>query len=236
MRFLDRRRAAPESEEHWISVSDLMSGLMVIFLFIAVSYLRPVIEQREKIREIVVTYQATEAALIERLNAEFAADLTRWQAELDRRNLAVRFNAPEVLFRQGSADLQPRFQQILAEFVPRYLRVLSEFRDGIEEIRIEGHTSSDWAGALSVDDAYFRNMELSQARTRQVLRFAMALPDAREYRQWALQHVTANGLSSSQRVLLADGREDADRSRRVEFRVRTKAKDQIVRILETVQP
>jgi outer membrane protein OmpA-like peptidoglycan-associated protein len=236
MRFLDRRRAAPESEEHWISVSDLMSGLMVIFLFIAVSYLRPVIEQREKIREIVVTYQATEAALIERLNAEFAADLTRWQAELDRRNLAVRFNAPEVLFRQGSADLQPRFQQILAEFVPRYLRVLSEFRDGIEEIRIEGHTSSDWAGALSVDDAYFRNMELSQARTRQVLRFAMALPDAREYRQWALQHVTANGLSSSQRVLLADGREDADRSRRVESRVRTKAKDQIVRILETVQP
>jgi outer membrane protein OmpA-like peptidoglycan-associated protein len=236
MRFLDRRRAAPESEEHWISVSDLMSGLMVIFLFIAVSYLRPVIEQREKIREIVVTYQATEAALIERLNAEFAADLPRWQAELDRRNLAVRFNSPEVLFRQGSFELQPRFQQILTEFVPRYLRVLSEFRDGIEEIRIEGHTSSDWAGVLSADDAYFRNMELSQARTRQVLRFAMALPDARDYRQWALQHVTANGLSSSQRIVLADGREDAERSRRVEFRVRTKAKDQIVRILETVQP
>lgn len=235
MNFLQRKDGEAESEEHWISVSDLMSGLMVIFLFIAISYLRPVIEQREKIREIVVTYQATEASLIARLNDEFVNDLPRWQAELDRRNLAIRFLSPEVLFRPGSAELQPRFQQILSEFFPRYLRVLDEFRDGIEEIRIEGHTSTDWAGAASAEDAYFRNMELSQARTRQVLRFSMGLPDARDYRQWALLHVTANGLSSSQRIVLADGREDAERSRRVEFRVRTKAKDQIVRILETVE-
>ena len=28
-----------EAEEHWVSISDVMTGLMVIFLFIAISYM-----------------------------------------------------------------------------------------------------------------------------------------------------------------------------------------------------
>ena len=29
-----------DTEEHWISISDMMAGLMVIFLFIAISYIQ----------------------------------------------------------------------------------------------------------------------------------------------------------------------------------------------------
>ena len=32
-------RQAQETEEHWVSISDVMAGLMVIFLFIAISYM-----------------------------------------------------------------------------------------------------------------------------------------------------------------------------------------------------
>jgi hypothetical protein len=32
--------------EHWLSVSDMMSGLMVIFLFIAISYMMQVQEEK----------------------------------------------------------------------------------------------------------------------------------------------------------------------------------------------
>lgn len=224
---------AGEDEEHWITVSDLMSGLMIIFLFIAITYIRPLVNERNTVREIAVTWQESEVQLYEALEAEFRADLRRWNAEIDRETLAVRFKAPEVLFAPAKATIRPEFQAILRDFVPRYLDVLAKFRDKIEEVRIEGHTSSDWGG-VGGSEAYFRNMALSQERTRAVLEFGLSLAAAERHAEWARAHITANGLSSS-RLVMVDGREDPERSRRVEFRVRTNAKQEIVRILETVK-
>ncbi len=232
---LSRKRPGSEDEEHWISVSDLMSGLMVIFLFVAISYIRPVIEQREVVREIAVAWQQSELKLYERLNAEFSKDLANWGAEIDKETLSVRFKAPEILFDQGKANLRPRFVEILNDFFPRYLTVLAEFRDAIDEVRIEGHTSSEWTGTNDPQLAYFRNMALSQERTRAVLEHCLSLPAVGAERDWAREHITANGLSSSKPIRSDAGDEDRDRSRRVEFRVRTNAKQQIVRILEAVE-
>jgi outer membrane protein OmpA-like peptidoglycan-associated protein len=78
-------------------------------------------------------------------------------------------------------------------------------------------------------------MELSQARTRTVLGHVLQLPAVRGRKDWVVNHVTANGLSSSRLIQASDGEEDGIRSRRVEFRIRTDAKEQIVRVLETVQ-
>ena len=46
-----------DTEEHWISISDMMAGLMVIFLFIAISYMLHVQADKEKIEQIAVTYR-----------------------------------------------------------------------------------------------------------------------------------------------------------------------------------
>ncbi len=46
--------------------------------------------------------------------------------------------------------------------------------------------------------------------------------------------MTANGLSSSHLILDANGAEDPVRSRRVEFSIRTDAKEQMVRVIETI--
>ncbi len=225
------RRVNPDTEEHWISVSDIMAGLMMIFLFIAIVYIRPYVNEQAIIREIVVTWNESEDRLYQRLIKEFKDDLPRWNAELDRPTLSVRFKEPEVLFDAGRATLKPAFKEILADFFPRYLNRLSEFRDKIAEVRIEGHTSSEWQGAESADEAYFHNMKLSQDRTRSVLEYSLLLPAAALHRSWARTYITANGLSSS-RLIVREGIEDKPRSRRVEFRVRTNAKREIVRILE----
>lgn len=230
MKFLSRRH---QEDDHWITVSDLMSGLMVVFLFIAITYIRPLLNERNTVRSIAVTFQQNEVALVEALREEFEDDLKRWNAELDPETLVVRFKAPEVLFAPAQADIRPQFKAILDDFFPRYLGVLEQFRDSIEEVRIEGHTSSDW-GDLPPREAYFRNMMLSQERTRSVLEYALGLPATAPYREWATSHLTANGLSSSRLVRDAEGQELPERSRRVEFRVRTNAKQEIVRILETV--
>ena len=231
-RIFGRSRSGDEG--HWISVADLMAGLMVIFLFIAISYIRPIENTQATIRTIAATWNESEADIYGALQEEFRNDLERWNAELERETLTVRFKAPEVLFDNATHELRPKFRVILSDFFPRYLRVLEGFRDAIEEVRVEGHTSSVWQDAPTPDDAYFNNMALSQARTRSVLEFGLLLPAAEPFREWARRHLTATGLSSS-RPILTDGTEDSARSRRVEFRVLTNAKRQIVKIIETLE-
>jgi len=41
----------------WINISDLMSGLMMVFLFISVAYMVEVEEQQEKVNRIVENYK-----------------------------------------------------------------------------------------------------------------------------------------------------------------------------------
>ena len=219
-------------EEHWISVADLMAGLMVIFLFIAITYIRDIRNERDTMRQIAVTWQEDEEALYDALNQEFMDDLTRWDATLDREKLSIQFRKPGILFDRGLTTIKPQFKTILADFFPRYLNILSEFKEKIEEVRIEGHTSSTWRAEATLDQAYFGNMTLSQGRTRAVLEYSLTLPKSTPYKTWAKRYITANGLSSSQIILNESGIEDKDRSRRVEFRVVTRAKDQMVRILK----
>ncbi len=227
-------RSGERDENHWISVSDLMAGLMVIFLFIAISYIRPIENTQETIRTIVATWNDSEADIHTALREEFHADLERWNAELERETLAIRFKAPEVLFDTATSELKPAFQAIMSDFFPRYLGVLHGFRQAIQEVRVEGHTSSVWSGAVDAEDAYFKNMALSQARTRSVLEFGLLLSASEPFREWARRHLTATGLSSS-RLIMTDGAENPARSRRVEFRILTNAKQQIVRIIETLE-
>jgi outer membrane protein OmpA-like peptidoglycan-associated protein len=224
------------SEDHWIPLSDLMTGLMVMFLLIAVCYMVQVEADADQIKTVAVAYNDTRDALYEALRREFSPDLPRWHAQL-LKDLTIRFSEPDILFAEGSSELKPAFRQILNDFFPRYVRILTSprFRSAISEVRIEGHTSSDWTGARSADDAYLHNMELSQARTRSTLLYLLALPPVRGDVDWLRRLVTANGLSSSRPILDGSGQEDAVRSRRVEFRIHTDAETRIEKILEVAR-
>ncbi len=225
---------AVAEESHWIPLTDLMTGLMVIFLLIAVSYMMQVEADAARIKDVAIAYSEIKDALFEDLNKEFTLDLPKWKAQLIKSDLTIRFSEPEVLFATGSSELKPEFQAILQDFFPRYVRILTsrKYRDSISEVRIEGHTSSDWSGVGTPGDAYFLNMELSQARTRSTLAYVLNLPGDREQVAWLRRFVTANGLSSSRLILDKQGMEDVARSRRVEFRVRTDAETRLAKILE----
>jgi len=231
-RLFRGRSSNKEDAEHWIGISDLMSGLMMMFLFIAVAYMYYVQVERDKIKEIAVSYKDTQLAIYRDLVKEFEADLPRWNAAIERDSLEVTFNNPEVLFRSGSPELNPQFKTVLADFFPRYVAVLTRYRDAIEEIRIEGHTSSDW-GTLHGEQAYFPNMALSQDRTRTVLQHVLSLLEAGDDREWVRSSFAAVGYSSSRRIIdSASQMEDGARSRRVNFRVITNSELQIRNIIE----
>ncbi len=225
-------KAHEEGEEHWISVSDLMAGLMMVFLFISIAMMRSAFLERDKIIQVAITYQKNQVALYNALMQAFHDDLQRWDAEIEQATLSFQFKSPDVLFDTGQITLKPAFQAILNDFFPRYLNVLTQFRDSIDEVRIEGHTSSLWNQRSTPDEAYFNNMELSQGRTRAVLEYVYTLPDIAAERDWVKRHVAAVGFSSSRIIENVDGTENVDRSRRVSIRVMTNAETQIRKILE----
>lgn len=229
-------KASPLKEEHWIPLSDLMTGLMMMFMLIAIIFMVKVESDAKKVKDIALIYDEMRAQLYQDLHSEFQRNLPDWGAELDR-DLTFRFKEPSVLFDTGKDSLKPRFTQILSEFFPRYIRILSaeKYRNSIEEIRIEGHTSSIWNGSTSANEAYFLNMELSQLRTRSALQYVLTLPQVQEQQPWLKAHLTANGLSSSKLIYHVDGTENKEGSQRVEFRVKTNADARISEILKTVQ-
>jgi outer membrane protein OmpA-like peptidoglycan-associated protein len=139
-----------------------------------------------------------------------------WGIEIDKDNLSISFKSPEVLFKQGSDELSVRFKSIIRVFFPKLVKVLSKYRSSISEIRIEGHTSSEWDDNTGFLNAYINNMELSQDRTRKVLKTCLLQNNSK----WVLKRLTANGLSSS-RAIVKNGVEDEEASRRVVFRITT---------------
>lgn len=229
--ILGKSVAEDRPEDHWMSVSDLMSGLMIVFLFVAVAMMHFVRIERDRIKEIAMAYRDTQVSLYEDLEAEFADDLKSWGAEIDRQTLEVRFLDPEMLFESGRSEMRRPFKEVMDDFLPRYFTVILKYRDKIEEVRIEGHTSSDWGRGVSVDTAYFNNMALAQSRTREVLQYAYRLADEGAEREWVRRSVAAVGYSSARPVMREDGSEDVNRSRRVAFRVITDSETQIKRII-----
>lgn len=228
--------AGKEEDHHWLSVSDLMAGLMMVFLLISISLMRHALQERDRVTQVAETYQQNQVAIYEALMNEFFDDLETWQAEISADNLALTFKSPEVLFSTGSSQLSARFESILGDFYPRYLEVLAPFRVSIDEIRIEGHTSSLWNSTVGEDEAYFLNMQLSQDRTRSVLSYLYRLPETQSQKSWVKEATAAVGFSSSHLVKNEYGQEDPERSRRVSFRILTNAESQIREILSESYP
>lgn len=220
-------------DEYWLSVSDLMAGLMMVFLFVAIAFMRHASVERDKIKNVAVAYQENQVAIFDALTNEFDNDLEQWEASIDKETLSFQFDSPEVLFNTGKSILKPEFKVILNDFIPRYLAVLDKFKSSIDEVRIEGHTSSEWSRRTSEQQAYFLNMQLSQNRTRSVLTYAYLLSDIdKTQKEWVKSNFAAVGLASSRIKLNKDGSEDKERSRRVSFRVITNADIQIRKIID----
>lgn len=217
---------AKSSDHHWIPLADLMTGLMMMFMLIAVLYML-------QVNSVVSEYSTSKNELGKDLCKEFSSDLEAWDAECDDANLIVRFKSPDVLFDTGQSVLKPQFQNVLSDFFPRYINLLNQekYKNSIEEIRIEGHTSSKWSEGVSDNEAYFLNMQLSQARTLSVLKYVLSEKNTSS-QAWTKDLLTANGLSSSKLINDTEGNEDKQGSQRVEFRVRTNADEHMKNIIE----
>jgi outer membrane protein OmpA-like peptidoglycan-associated protein len=234
-----KNRKQHNSGDNWLSISDMMSGLMFIFLLISVIYMREVMKEREELKtksenidNISKEFENKKETISQALFAEFKDDLPKWKAEID--GTIFRFKSPDILFSTGKSRLKPEFKNTLSDFFPRYIDVLLQFKEDIEEIRIEGHTSSKWNNQASREESYLKNAELSQERALEVLKFCISTTEIQDSFEWLVLVSRANGLSFA-KPILKDGVEDFKASRRVEFRVMTNSEEQLEKIKSLIE-
>ena len=153
-----------------------------------------------------------------RIIASLADALSRANisASVDQRTGAITLDS-SILFNTGDYTLSAEGKAMIDRFLPVYLNVLlsDEYRANVSEIIIEGHTDST--------GSYMTNLSLSQNRALAVASYILGdeytgISDATK--RVLRQIVTANGRSESNLVYNADGTENPDASRRVEFKFR----------------
>lgn len=214
----------------WLSLSDMMTVLMVLFLIISVTIAVTSTTRLAKMRGVLSYVTKQENLLCEQLEDNLRIEFAEKDLQIECNPIRIIFTNPNYEFQKNSYELTPEFETALEIFFPIYLKTVDkwELRDLVDEIRIEGHTDSD--------GGYIYNMKLSQNRARNVLDFAIKLPELKKttsYFEWSRSLLTANGLSFNRRLnqngeimrYPFKGNENKDRSRRVEVKLRTNTKE-----------
>lgn len=236
------RKSQNEETTYWLSYSDMMAALLLVFvLIISFTMLQAkkqyedrtkklevqeeLIEEQQKImseqQEQLDRIIGVKSNLIEDLKKAF--DGTDLKVSVDPQTGAITFDS-SILFDVNMYDLKPSGEEFLEAFLPRYLNVLlqDEYKPYISEIIIEGHTDTN--------GTYMYNLELSQERALSVATFCLKDDTtilSPEEKESLRSIVTANGKSFSNPICNVDGSVNLEASRRVEFKFRLKDEDMV---------
>ena len=236
MLFTSRTRQA---EETWMSASDLMTVLMILFLLIAIFYTIQKSQQAEEITKTADALIQTEEELCRKIKEKFSYLIKDNKIQVICSPITVRFIHPSYKFQSGSAELPVPFRNVLDSFFPALIKLIhsdNKYVHALEELRVEGHTSSEYKGDKGMESFQY-NMGLSHARARAVVNYCLGLepikgddPQKEELykarEKWAFHNLTANGLSFAKLIRDPQNyKENKTASRRVEFKLITNTRD-----------
>lgn len=228
---LNRSRPIQYTEEdgnhYWMSYSDLMSALLLIFallLMVNIYDNQIAIAQKDQMIEDALGVKTN---IIEDLNQSFIN--SNLEMEIDPQTGAILFSSG-VFFDYDSADVSDEGLNSLKSFVPQYIKILlsEKYKNYVSQIIVEGHTDQE--------GSYLYNLELSQNRSFAVVEkiFSDEFPEF--YGQAELKElITSNGRSFTVPIYDSSGEVDRVKSRRVEFKFQLKDEEMIEEIQELVK-
>jgi len=166
---------------HWISYSDLATGLLLVFVLLLVSLLL-IQKQSEaaRARKVEALLQRLEGVLQrqDQIGERFQSYLTENQCRVEWRDGRIEFIDLENAFLSGetriNSNLIPKLE-ICGAAIQGFLLDHPEFRDQVEAILIEGHTDAE--KPPSNEDAYDGNLQLSLGRTQEVAKYLSKVDD-----------------------------------------------------------
>lgn len=200
-----------EEGTEWLSISDLMSGLLLIFaLLVVVTLLQLKTTQEETQNKRIVVIQA----LQEQFNASGI------NAEINQETGDITL-LDSVLFGFNERELKPEGKQFLAQFIPVYSDVIfsdANISEEITRVIIEGHTSAD--GALGY------NMQLSLGRANSVYQFINTMPQGANTKEF-LKKIQVAGRGPMDAI----STDSVQLARKVIFRMQFKSEDAFNEVL-----
>ena len=220
MALMMRKTAQAEGDNNifWTTMADLLLGLAIIFMTLFVLAMTGFTQQsiEQKKHQVEVNKE-----LIENLKK------ANIDAEVDPMTGDVKISDLE-LFEVGSYNLSSKGKAYLDKLVPIYINTIfskEELINEIENIVIQGHTDSQsFAGIKNSDVQYMKNMELSLQRANSVASYMFNTKIDEKYNKKKKKILVVEGKSYSEPIL-TNGKEDFNKSRRVEMRLKVKKLD-----------
>lgn len=207
----------------WTTMSDLMLGLSIIFMTLFVLAMTGFTQ--ETIKQQQSQIEASKE-LVEKLRD---ADI---QATVDPLTGDVKISDLE-LFDVNSYVLSARGKQYLDKLIPIYFENIftrPDLLENITNIVVQGHTDSQqFANLKTENEQYVRNMTLSLQRANSVAEYIFKTKINPEYEEAIRKMLVVEGRSYSFPILV-EGKEDFDKSRRVELKLKVKTYDIVSRL------
>lgn len=201
----------------WITMTDLMTGLVLVFI---VMFFYVYVQNHIQVMEQRLAQDSANKALQETLKNE------KIEAVVDSVSGVVKISDLE-LFDLNSYTLSPKGKAYLDKFAPAYFNSLfsSEYLGkNIDKIIIQGHTDSQtFAGQYSADEQYMKNMELSLKRAYAVANYMTSTSYNKINGEQLRKMIIVEGASFSTPVI-ENGKENYAKSRRVELKLVMKNK------------
>ncbi|MEG2246664.1 MAG: OmpA family protein [Romboutsia sp.] len=220
--ILKKKRSQEEETGFWISFSDLMASILIIFILLfvykLVEYQANLSEKEQQIQELT----STRVKIIEMLQEEFEKE--NIDINIDPKTGTIKLNE-SILFDTSKSQLKEEGKDFAKKFIPIYVKILlgnKEVRSQLSQIIIEGHT--DDVGS------YMSNLKLSQDRTLSVAEFLLNDEFDYKYKKDLQEYITLNGRSYSEPILDDKGNINRDASRRVEIKFRLKEEEMLLEI------
>ena len=220
-----RKKHSEDSNNNifWTTMADLLLGLAIIFMTLFVlaitGFSQQSIQQKQQQMEV-------NKELIEKLKE------ANIDAQVDPLTGDIKISDLE-LFEVGSYNLSAKGKAYLNKLVPIYINTIfskDELVGQIENIVIQGHTDSQsYAGIKNPNEQYLKNMNLSLERANSVANYIFYTNYNKKYNDKLKKILVVEGKSYSEPILV-NGKEDYNKSRRVELRLKTKKTD----ITETI--
>ena len=197
-------------------MTDLLLGLAVVFIVLFVLAMTGFTQA--KMQEQVIKSEVAKdlAESLKEKNIDAQIDMLTGDVKLSDLQL----------FQLGSYELSDNGRNFLNKFIPLYLSAIfdnQKIADKVQNIVIQGHTDSQsFAGVSSKDLQFVKNMELSTQRANEVAKYIFSTPYNKDYSSKLYKILMVEGKSFSEPIIV-DGKEDFDKSRRVELKLIVKS-------------
>lgn len=204
------------------SMVDLMTSLVVIFILLLVYFL-DLVETREKAEKQQT--KDNREQVMRRLQEELGTLDTRIQIKADELDpLTLLVIVPEGLlgFEKNSDVIPSLGSDFLKNFAPRLARVLCapELSGKVDSLIIEGHTDSSGPEEVNIPLSTQRALAVMTQSRKQLKQSVPILEPC------LLNLAAVSGRGPRGHILKEPGKEDEEKSRRVEFKVRVRSSEQ----------